>query len=61
MDKNSSKNKNLTNYEMQLLKAKQVVSKLEKLEIDFYSELIKLNILKRNPNVDIYKKIINEI
>ncbi|CRG94110.1 conserved Plasmodium protein, unknown function [Plasmodium gallinaceum] len=61
MDKNLHENKNLTNYEMQLVKAKKVVSKLEKLEIDFYTELIKLNILKRNTNIDIYKKIINEI
>ncbi|SOV77039.1 conserved Plasmodium protein, unknown function [Plasmodium sp. gorilla clade G3] len=47
--------------EEELAKAKKIMSKLEDIEIDLYEELIKLNILKKNSNLEIYKKIIHEI
>ncbi|SPJ10467.1 conserved Plasmodium protein, unknown function [Plasmodium sp. DRC-Itaito] len=48
-------------YEEELAKAKKIMDKLEDIEIDLYEELIKLNILKKNSNLEIYKRIIHEI
>ncbi|CZT98301.1 hypothetical protein PFAG_02714 [Plasmodium falciparum Santa Lucia] len=48
-------------YEEELAKAKKIMATLEDIEIDLYEELIKLNILKKNSNLEIYKRIIHEI
>ncbi|SBT79119.1 conserved Plasmodium protein, unknown function [Plasmodium malariae] len=41
MNKRSCEKMNLSDYELQLAKAKSVISRLEELEIDFYGEFKK--------------------
>ncbi|SOV22777.1 conserved Plasmodium protein, unknown function [Plasmodium sp. DRC-Itaito] len=61
MSEQSGKKSISSVYEEELAKAKKLMAKLEDIEIDLYEESIKLNILKKNSNVVIYKKIIHEI
>ncbi|VWU48377.1 conserved protein, unknown function [Hepatocystis sp. ex Piliocolobus tephrosceles] len=50
----------LSDYKLQLAKAKKLMSELEYLEIKLHGEYVQFNMLKKRVNVDIYKKIINE-
>ncbi|KYN99429.1 hypothetical protein PGSY75_1005200 [Plasmodium gaboni] len=61
MSEQSGKKSISSVYEEELGKAKKLMAKLEDIEIDLYEESIKLNILKKNSNVVIYKKLIHEI
>ncbi|VEV57642.1 conserved Plasmodium protein, unknown function [Plasmodium vinckei vinckei] len=61
MNKNSSESANLSDNKVQLAKAKKAMSQLEDLEIECYGEFLKINILKKGINIDIYKNIIKDL
>ncbi|SCM22950.1 conserved Plasmodium protein, unknown function [Plasmodium chabaudi chabaudi] len=61
MSISSSGNANLLDNKAQLAKAKKVMSQLEDLEIECFGEFLKINILKKGINIDIYKNIIKDL
>ncbi|SCN61730.1 conserved Plasmodium protein, unknown function [Plasmodium chabaudi adami] len=61
MSISSSGNANLLDNKAQLAKAKKAMSQLEDLEIECFGEFLKINILKKGINIDIYKNIIKDL